>query len=126
MRISDWSSDVCSSDLRPHEALGQATPSDCYDPPPRPYSGHLREPEYPDGHQVRRVRSNGEIKWHSKLVFLSEVLIGEPDGREETEEGTWAVRYGPVELGSIDAQGKFSSEEHTSELQTLMRSSSAV
>src|SRR3546814_5994017 len=26
---------------RPHEALGQATPSDCYDPPPRPYSGHL-------------------------------------------------------------------------------------
>lgn len=92
---------------RPHEALGQATPSECYDPPPRPYSGRLREPEYPDDHQVRRVRSNGEIKWQSKLVFLSEVLIGEPVGLEETEDGTWTVCYGPVELGSLDAQGKF-------------------
>jgi len=92
---------------RPHEALDQATPADCYAPPSRPYSGRLREPEYPDDHQVRRVRSNGEIKWQNKLVFLSEVLIGEPVGLEETEDGIWTVRYGPVELGSIDAQGKF-------------------
>ena len=37
-------------------------------------------PEYCSDHQVRRVRSNGEIKWNGSLVFLGEALIGEPIG----------------------------------------------
>jgi transposase InsO family protein len=90
---------------RPHEALGQTPPAEHYQPQPRPYSGRLREPDYGDDQQVRRVRRNGEIKWHGGLVFLSEVLVGEPVGLEEIDDRLWLVRYGPIELGTIGPQG---------------------
>ena len=48
---------------RPHEALGQRPPASRYAPSPRPYPSKVASPEYPAGVAVRRVRSNGEIKW---------------------------------------------------------------
>jgi len=97
---------------RPHEALGQTPPARHYHPPAtRPYSGRLLEPEYEADHVVRRVRSNGEIKWRNELIFLSEALVGEPVGLSEILEGDgWLVRYGHVELGVIDA-GKFAARK---------------
>ena len=92
---------------RPHEALGQVPPATFYNPPACPYSGRLREPDYPGDHQVRRVRRNGEIKWNGELVFIGEALIGEPVGLAETEIGDWDVVYGPILLGSINPSGKF-------------------
>ncbi len=92
---------------RPHEALGQTPPAQHYQPSSRSYSGRLREPDYAGDEEVRRVRHNGEIKWQGRLVFLGEALIGEPVGLAETEDGVWQVRYGPIELGCIDAAGKF-------------------
>ncbi len=87
---------------RPHEALDFATPASLYRGSNRAYPRPLREPDYPDGAAVRRVRSNGVIKWAGDLVFVSETLIGEPVAVEETEEGEWLVRYAHVELGFID------------------------
>ena len=92
---------------RPHEALGQLPPAAVYNPPPRPYSGRLREPDYDADHVVRRVRQNGEIKWKGDLVFIGEALIGEPIGLRETEDGRWRLRYGPIELGHIEPDGIF-------------------
>jgi transposase InsO family protein len=92
---------------RPHEALGQTPPARHYATSLRRYSGRLKEPEYPDGVHVRRVRTNGEIKWRGELVFVSEVLAGEPIGYQESDDGTWALRYGPIALGSIDHRGRF-------------------
>ena len=92
---------------RPHEALGQDTPAAHYQPVPRSYSGRLSEPDYPADHQVRRVRSNGDIKWRGDRIFLSEALIGEPVGITETEDGLHAVYYGPVFLGRLDRDGAF-------------------
>ena len=92
---------------RPHEALGQTPPAAHYDPPPRPYGGRAREPEYDTAHLVRRVRRNGEIKWRGRLVFIAEALIGEPIGLEEIADGCWAVRYAHVPLGTLDAKGCF-------------------
>ncbi|MEE9251724.1 MAG: integrase core domain-containing protein, partial [Alphaproteobacteria bacterium] len=51
---------------RPHEALADKTPASRYQASDRAYSGRLRSPDYPDDHEVRRVRSNGEIKWHGR------------------------------------------------------------
>ena len=51
---------------------------------------------------VRRVRSNGEIRWQGELIFVSQVLIGEPVGISRTVNGEWRVRYADVELGFID------------------------
>lgn len=95
------------NDERPHEALGQTPPALHYHPPPRPYSGRLRPPEYPDSALVRRVRSNGMIKWRGEGVFISEVLVGEPVGLERAQEGHWRVYYGPLTLGLLSPKGRF-------------------
>ena len=91
---------------RPHEALKQTPPARHYQCSPRRYSGRLREPEYPDAYVVRRVRINGEIKWKGSLLFISEVLTGEPVGLEQTDEGLWTLHYGPIRLGIIDHRGR--------------------
>ena len=90
---------------RPHQALGNATPAEHYQTSPRRWDGVLREPDYPVDHEVRRVRSNGEIKWRGKLVYLNCALAGEPVGLAEGEDGAWRVSYGPVALGVITHGG---------------------
>lgn len=94
------------NDERPHEALDFAAPASLYRASERSYPRAPREPDYPDGAAVRRVRSNGVIKWAGDLVFISEALIGEPVAVEETEEGEWRVRYADVALGFIDNSGR--------------------
>jgi hypothetical protein len=91
---------------RPHEALGMAVPASLYAASPRVWSGRLRSPEYGGDVAVRRVRTNGEMKWRNALVYVSSALIGEPVGIEETDDGTWQVSYGPVPLGILDPSGK--------------------
>ena len=51
---------------------------------------------------MRRVRSNGEIKWGGELIFVSRLLTGEPVAITETENGEWLVRFADVTLGFID------------------------
>lgn len=86
---------------RPHEALAMATPASVYTASPRPWSGRLASPEYGQGVAVRRVRHNGEIKWHGETVYVSCALVGEPVSIEEGEDGLWRVNFGPVHLGTI-------------------------
>ena len=85
---------------RPHQALGNDVPAEHYAPSPRSWDGVLRAPSYSIAHQVRYVRQSGEIKWQGQLVFVSELLIGEPVGLIESDEG-WRLTYGPLELGVI-------------------------
>ncbi len=87
---------------RPHEALQMRTPASLYRSSLRSYPCALREPAYGADCAVRRVRSNGEIRWAGELIFVSEVLVGEPVAVEETETGDWRVRFGELELGFID------------------------
>jgi putative transposase len=87
---------------RPHEALGQETPASRYRPSLRPYPGRIEEPHYDGGQAVRRVRSNGEIKWRGALVFVSQALTGEPVAVAETETGDWIVRFADHPVGLID------------------------
>ena len=89
---------------RPHEALGQRTPGSLYQPSPRPYPNRVEDPHYGNEVAVRRVRSNGQIKWAGELIFVGEALVGEPVGVIETTGGDWLVRYVDVELGYIHPQ----------------------
>jgi putative transposase len=91
---------------RPHEGLEQQLPAWLYAASPRVYPRALREPEYEAAAAVRRVRSTGQIKWGGEMVFISEVLIGEPVGITETAAGDWRVCYGPIELGFIGRKTK--------------------
>ena len=86
---------------RPHEALGNDTPAEHYALSPRRWDGVLREPGYPAGHDVRRVRTNGEIKWRGNHIYINQALAGEPIGLAEDDDGAWHVSYGTVALGVI-------------------------
>ncbi|MFL4984410.1 MAG: integrase core domain-containing protein [Xanthobacteraceae bacterium] len=87
---------------RPHEALGQHTPACRYQPSPRRYPKRIEEPHYHADHAVRRVRSNGEIKWGGDFIFVSEALVGEAVGISETEAGNWLVHFADHPVGLID------------------------
>src|SRR3546814_4958666 len=103
MRISDWSSDVCSSDLDvvdPHQAGRVAALG--------VVQGHLRRVA---GRVVARGGRIAEDGFQRTLGFVQEAV-----------EGVLQAGRGHG-CGSVGGEG---SEEHTSELQSLMRTSSAV
>lgn len=87
---------------RPHEALRQRPPSHLYSPSPRPFPPRLSSPRYPRHVTVRKVRSNGEIKWRGNLIYLSEALNGEPIGLVQQDQRTWSIQFGPLLIGKLD------------------------
>lgn len=98
------------NEQRPHEALDGLPPARCYAPSPRPYPVRVREPEYADGVQVRRVRSNGQIKWGGQMVFVSEVLRGEPVGLTSLDNDRWQIQFCSLVLGVLNQRtGKIES-----------------
>ncbi len=88
---------------RPHEALGQTPPARHYHPSSRAYPARLEDPSYPAHYELRRVRSNGEIRWEGELVFIGEALCGEVIGLLENQIGDHEVYFGPLHLGTLDA-----------------------
>lgn len=86
---------------RPHQALDLTPPASVYRSSPRQYPDRLEDPEYPPHAHVRRIRSNGEMKWRGNRVFISEALTGEAVGLQETLTG-YDVYFGPVLLGHLD------------------------
>ena len=52
---------------------------------------------------VRRVRTNGEIKWNGGRVYLSEALCGEPVGLMPQDDRYWTVHFGPLQIGVLDS-----------------------
>src|SRR3546814_8817261 len=109
MRISDWSSDVCSSDLSSTAATSTSSTTVCRWRTARSskeaiavkYYFHRRETE-----RITRV-AEFEVEAHDEAEALAK-LVANPDAY-------WSERPG---------SGR--SEEHTSELQSLMRISYAV
>jgi hypothetical protein len=89
---------------RPHEALGQKPPAHFYQSSPRALPDRLPEPDYPAEAAVRKVRSNGEIKWQGELIHICSALAGEAVAVEESEAGAWQVRFFDVPIGIIDAR----------------------
>jgi putative transposase len=92
---------------RPHEALGQRPPAEAYTQSQRAMPPRAEDPWYDAEHQVRRVRSNGEIKWKGEFVFIGEALVDELVGVAERETGDYVVRFCDLDIGLIDRRGLF-------------------
>jgi putative transposase len=60
------------------------------------------EPQYPVGFSVRRVRTNGQIKWEGAHIFVAEALVGEPIGLRQVDEQSWQVWFCSLKLGLLD------------------------
>src|SRR3546814_4414039 len=102
MRISDWSSDVCSSDLPLIERV-------------REWTVHVDLLEHREGHRIVLMTEGGDLIRSSRLL-MKELIAGKAKHRET------AGRIVRIKL----LQTPIRSEEHTSELQSLMRISYAV
>lgn len=87
---------------RPHEGIGQQRPSDLWIPSPRPYPELLKDPDYPGYFEVRRVRSGGEMKFKSRMQFVSQALAGQLIGLEPIQDGVWSVIFCRTLLGRFD------------------------
>jgi transposase InsO family protein len=89
------------NETRPHEALGQKPPASAWRPSPRPLPRRIPAPDYGDAAAVRRVRSNGEIRWDGRLVFVSTALAGDFVALDEAALGAAAVRFHRHRVGLI-------------------------
>jgi len=89
---------------RPHESLSDRTPAEFYRHSARAYPRHLPEPHYPGHFHVRRVRTDGSIKWLGHLHFTSTALCGEWVALEEVDEGVCSVWFMNYLLGRLDAR----------------------
>jgi transposase InsO family protein len=87
--------------LRPHEALSLDTPAQHYESSPRPYPDRLPSLEYPSHFEVRRVGSNGCIRWRSERVVVSSVCMNQNVGLEEVDNGIWNIYFGSLKLGRL-------------------------
>src|SRR3546814_10789030 len=114
MRISDWSSDVCSSDLRE---------------PERVFAAEMRRVQRTEILFPQRIGQNGEQQHdHQRTKPLARNLRrractdeAEQQGRDDRRQ-----RRPPLDADAARILDGRRSEEHTSELQTLMRNTSAV
>src|SRR3546814_9130117 len=105
MRISDWSSDVCSSDL----SAGPSTPE--FSQRADNHQQGERHPEYAVLPDDREIAAEPE-----PLIRMQQPREEEDDNSRDDDRGDIAI---PPQLEER-------SEEHTSELQSLMRHSYAV
>src|SRR3546814_10198423 len=109
MRISDWSSDVCSSDLKdPHELFQGVWYSDAQDPKPHDHKceGKEKHTDHCQGSHKLGVDQIIPVNW-----------LG-----HDPAQGASAL-FG---IDCVETQANARSEENTSELQSLMRISYAV
>src|SRR3546814_2603509 len=103
MRISDWSSDVCSSDLRPCQVVEAPQPRTQFPA----HAPSPPDPRYPAQGGSRRGAVSG----------LCRCAVA---GRPTLRPGNIVV------LADFSSHNSKRSEEHTSELTSLMRHSYAV
>src|SRR3546814_6569382 len=106
MRISDWSSDVCSSDL--WQDVSRRLEQD---------NAALRR-LLSAGPDLSQTFVTGRVIADGGGSFVRTVLVN-VGGRD-------GVRKGQAAIGEGGYVGRVRSEEHTSELQSLMRNSYAV
>src|SRR3546814_4104194 len=115
MRISDWSSDVCSSDLSPEPTIDLRAPARSF---------------------ASRSRSSSNRRARSTFIALALFLCCDFSSCWLTTSpvGRWVIRTAesvvltdwPPGPDERNTSMRRRSEEHTSELQSLMRISSAV
>ena len=86
---------------RPHEALGQVVPQSLYQRSKRLYG--QAEPAWAhEAHwALRRVRSDGQIKWQGRLRFIGEAFCGEQVGLAQVAKGRHQVYLRDWLLGDL-------------------------
>ena len=88
------------NDERPHEALGQRTPTDLYTASTRPFT-RIAPPEYAPEFTVREVPDNGTVCHRGLPLYVGQALHGKLVGCREVN-GMVEVYFHAVYIGSAD------------------------
>lgn len=93
--------------IRPHEALGMATPHSLYTPSEVPFPAVLAEPDYRLEDDRLQVDPTGCLRRRGGgRVYLSVALSEQWVGLREVESDRWLVRFMGLELGFWDMRTK--------------------
>src|SRR3546814_6659365 len=115
MRISDWSSDVCSSDLG--EAAGP-------DPPAPPGAADQRIDAEDEERAEQSRHDAGKRRLAEEIAERPARQVAGARDMPGGEQRPWQAQYiRHDEANNATSQGRERSEEHTSELQSIMRKS---
>lgn len=98
-RMTVWLKDY--NQYRPHEALGQKTPAELYRKSRQSFPERLFPFPYRASTQVRRVRSNGEIRWAGRKRFVGEAFIGQKVELRCLRQGVWSVYFMKLLIGHL-------------------------
>jgi len=93
--------------VRPHEALGMATPATRWVPSARPYQPQPPEWQYPGSHQVVRLGSAGQLYWQRSRWEISAALRGQTVGIQPVGERA-VVYFCCTPLRELDLKSKTS------------------
>jgi len=74
------------------------------DRPLEPYPDVLPPLEYPEHFEVRKVSTNGGIRWHSRWINISSAPGNEFIGLEPIGPALWQVYFGPTTLRWFDEE----------------------
>ena len=91
---------------RPHAALGQRRPAALYRASARSDPTVLPQWRYPGRDAVRRVRSNGQIKWQGRTRFIGEAFVGERIGLKASGPGKHAEYFLGALIGTLHGDDK--------------------
>jgi putative transposase len=87
---------------RPHEGIAMVRPAHRHRISPRPYPATIAAVEYPEGFEIRRVDSNGSIRWRNRSVQISTAFSGRAIGLELVDEDLWDVYFSTFLIGRFD------------------------
>jgi len=90
---------VFYNEERPHEGIKMATPGTLYEPSTKAFPKELPDITYPKHFYERHVSATGGIRFHSKRILVTALLVGQTIGMEEIEDGIFNIYFGPVLLG---------------------------
>jgi transposase InsO family protein len=92
---------------RPHEALGQRTPAEVYQPSSRRLGEDDKPLVYPASQEVKTVSSCGHLAHEGRAYHVGEAFAGKPVGLQQNETGQTEVYFANVKLGHLayDAEG---------------------
>ncbi len=89
---------------RPHEGIDLRIPVELYSPSTRQYPLILPEMTYPDDMVIRRVHSQGDLRWKCRQIYLSETLSGELVGCRQIDNHLWDIYFAHIRLAQLDTR----------------------
>lgn len=93
------------NNIRPHHALQLDTPSQHYVRSSREYPSQISRWEYPEGAEIRRVKSTGYFNWDGQGYYLSEAFGGKEIMVQKSKtENCIKIIFREFQIAKIDTE----------------------